>query len=87
MEYPRYEGDIVNEPNANWAEVQTTTMPEYAVNQAPYELTPVLLDGVWIQQWAVYSLSAAEVESDKQLRLEYLTKLRMPQETIDRLMS
>jgi hypothetical protein len=86
MEYPRYEGDIAVEPNANWAEVQTTTMPEYAVGQAPYELTPTLIDGVWIQQWAVRDLTAKEIENDKQLHLEYLNKLRMPQQDIDRLM-
>lgn len=86
LEYPRYEGDIAVEPNANWAEVQTTAIPEYAVSQAPYELTPTLINGVWTQQWAVRDLTAEEIENDKQLHLEYLNKLRMPQQDIDRLM-
>ena len=86
MEYPRYEGDVAVAPDANWAEVQATAMPEYADGQAPYELTPVLTDGVWTQKWSVRNLTAEEIENDKQLRLEYLNKLRVPQEDIDRLM-
>ena len=87
MEYPRYEGDISNEPNANWAEVERTNMPEYAVGQAPYELTPILVDNVWTQQWAVRDLTTEEIENNKALHLEYLQRLRMPQVDIDRLMA
>jgi len=87
MEYPRYEGDIASEPNANWAEVERTTIPEYAVGQAPYELTPILVDNTWTQQWAVRDLTPEEIENSRSLHLEYLQKLRMPQVDIDRLMA
>lgn len=87
MEYPRYEGDIAIEPNANWAEVQTTTMPEYAVSQAPYELTPILVNNIWTQQWAVRDLTSEEIERDKEIRLENLKRLRIPAEDIERLLS
>ena len=87
MEYPRYEGDIANETNSNWAEVERTTMPEYADGQAPYELTPILVNNVWTQQWAVRDLTPEEIENSRSLHLEYLQKLRMPQVDIDRLMA
>ena len=74
MEYPRYEGDIASEPNANWAEVERTTIPEYAVGQAPYELTPILVDNTWTQQWAVRDLTSEEIENSRSLHLEYLQK-------------
>jgi hypothetical protein len=87
MEYPRYEGDIANEPNANWAEVERTTMPEYAVGQAPYELTPILVNNIWTQQWAVRDLTSEEIEHNKEIRLENLERLRIPAEDIERLLS
>lgn len=86
MEYPRYEGDITISPDANWAEVQATPIPEYTDGQAPYELTPLLIDGVWTQQWAVRDLTLEEIENNKQFHLNFLNKSLMRQEDIDRLM-
>lgn len=83
MEYPRYEGDIAIEPNANWAEVERTTMPEYAVNQVLYELTPLLVNGIWTQQWAVRDLTPEEIEGNKETRLENLKRLGVPAEDIE----
>jgi hypothetical protein len=87
MEYPRYEGDIANEPNANWAEVERTTMPEYAVGQASYELTPILVNNTWTQQWAIRDLTPEELLQEKQSRLEQFERLCIPAEDIERLLS
>ena len=87
MEYPRHMGDIANEPNANWAEVERTTMLEYAVGQAPYELTPILVNNTWTQQWAIRDLTPEELLQEKQLRLQQFERLGIPAEDIERLLS
>jgi len=59
-EYPRYEADILLDPTANWVEVSETQTPLTAADEMPYQITPILIDGKYVQQWQIRKLSEDE---------------------------
>jgi hypothetical protein len=71
LEYPRYEGDIALDPNANWQPVTEVPMP--AVEDILFlavEIKPILSDGLWLQQFMVRLKTDQEIlESQKPLNL------------------
>ena len=86
MEYPRYQGDLDLNPEANWAEVNLSDAPNLLENQIAYEIEPELIDGLWYQKWSVRYLSEEEITKNATLALEYYEKMGMPKEDIGRLM-
>ena len=71
-EYPRYigdlllanpdwqEGDILPE---GWVQVQETALPSIDQNQAIEELSPELVDDIYIQKFAVRPLTQDELDA------------------------
>lgn len=76
LEYPRHEGDIRNEhpeitedqtgsafpcPDT-YALVEETPMPETTDTQYVSEEAPVCIDGVWRRVWAIYEMTAEQIQ-------------------------
>lgn len=50
-EYPRFQGDIDLEPDANWVEVKPTAAPEPAEGNTVVWDDPIEIKGVWTMTW------------------------------------
>lgn len=68
-EYPRFIGDLYllgyksGQPlPENWVEVQETLAPTFGENESVRQLEPKLIDGVWKQQWEVFTPPAYMLE-------------------------
>ena len=88
MEYPRFDGDLALEPDANYEVVQDTEKP---TTQDKYqyvaELFPVKIDNTWYKKYEVRTHTEEEIEELKQQR--YIILKRTPglsDEDIDILM-
>jgi len=64
-EYPRYEADILLDPTANWVAVADTPSPSIADDEMAYQITPILIEGEYIQQWQIRKLSEDELNTLK----------------------
>jgi len=64
-EYPRYEADILLDPTANWVAVADTPSPLIANDEMAYQITPILIEGEYIQQWQIRKLSEDELNTIK----------------------
>jgi hypothetical protein len=72
LEYPLHEGDIRNEypqigevfflPDDVFVEVEDTPFPILGENEVLSEHAPELVDGKWIRQFSVRTLTAEEIE-------------------------
>lgn len=65
-EFPRFEGDVAIDPNANWAEVVETTCPATLEDEIAYQTEPDLVDGQYFQVWVVRKLNADEMKPIKE---------------------
>lgn len=69
-QYPRHMGDILIEhPDFNgtdlpagWSLVQEVERPTVGEDEIVYEVSPVLVDGVYNQSWAVRPVTEEEIE-------------------------
>ena len=82
MEYPRFQGDVDLDPEANWAEVEDVPMPELNNNEIAYEDIPVLKDSKWVKQWLVRSLTEEEVLHRKiaDIKIKVISNIPLSQE-------
>lgn len=71
-EYPRYIGDLLLENPSwqegdelpdGWIEVQESSLPSIGQDEAIEELAPEILDGVYVQKFAVRPLTQAELDA------------------------
>mgnify|MGYP006280375461 CR=1 FL=1 len=67
-EYPRHDGDlellgwsIDNPLPENWVQVEEVVSPEVSEGEVALELEPKLIDGSWVQQWEIHTLTAEEI--------------------------
>lgn len=61
-EYPRHQGDIELSPNDQWEIVEHVNPPEFLETQVLYEETPEIVNGRYVQKWAVREMNASELE-------------------------
>ena len=64
-EYPRYEADVVLDPTAAWVEVEEVAPPASANDEMTYQVTPILIEGKYVQQWKTRKLSEDELNTTK----------------------
>lgn len=62
MDYPRFDGDVVLNPSANWSEVIEINPPVTAKDEMAYTIAPELKDGSYWQVWAIRKLTPEELE-------------------------
>lgn len=65
-EFPRFEGDIALNPDANWIEVIQTQMPNLADDEMAYQIEPKLIDGQYFQQWTIRKKTLEEMKPIKE---------------------
>ncbi len=64
-EYPRYEADVFLDPAATWVEVEEVATPVTANDEMAYQVTPILVEGKYVQQWKIRKLSEDELNTTK----------------------
>jgi hypothetical protein len=65
MEYPRFDGDVALDPDANWCQIIEVQPPLIADDEISYTLDPKLIDGAYWQVWAIRKLTPDELETVK----------------------
>jgi hypothetical protein len=65
MEYPRFDGDVALDPNANWSQIVEVNPPAIAIDEMAYTVEPELKDGSYCQVWAIRKLSPDELKLTK----------------------
>ena len=85
LEYPRYIGDLQNEfpdfvegdplPD-DYCEVIATEKPETSSKfEEVREVFPILIDGVWTQQWQITEITQEDVDKRRLMMLNTKQKL------------
>ena len=64
-EYPRYEADVLLNPTAHWVAVAETQTPVTAADEMAYQVTPIFVEGKYVQQWKTRKLSQDELNTTK----------------------
>lgn len=65
LEYPFYEGDVDFNLDRHWAEVTPTEMPSCKTDEVVEEITPVFINGEWVQTWSIRKKTPMELELEK----------------------
>ena len=89
MEYPRFQGDIDLDPDAQWAEVIETDVPVVGPNQVLIQLAPENVGGVWSKVWSVKDLTDLDKKNKaiEQARLKVLNNRPITQEDAELLIN
>jgi hypothetical protein len=62
LDYPRYEGDLLLEPNANWQIVKEVIEPMVTDNlHIAEEVAPIFVDGKWQQNYVIREKTSDEI--------------------------
>jgi hypothetical protein len=71
LDYPRYKGDVLLDPTANWQPV--TEVPIPAVTDTALiavEVKPIVVDNLWVQQFVIRAKTDNEIaESQRPIKL------------------
>lgn len=66
LEYPRYAGDVALDLTADWQPVTEVPMPEVTDDGLiAVEVKPILVDGLWVQQFIVREMTDGEIAESK----------------------
>ena len=66
LDYPRYEGDVLLDPTANWQPVDEAPMPEVEdVLMLAVEVSPILVNERWTQQFLIRPKTNDEIAASQ----------------------
>ena len=93
LEYPRYQGDIrLDHPEIGndfvcpdtYTPVADTEPPSFdGSTQTIEQVSPVQVDGVWLQTWIIRDLTAEELEAKRLIQEQYDRYLNNIESTSD----